>query len=263
MTVSVAPATESELIELAQQAVSRCNWDVGEYASLWTKRFSRGRTDGDFAQQVGLSADQVYQRRRVWETFADVRAHYPQLKWSHFYCSLNWDDAAECLQWAQDIGATVAEMRAWRRAQRGEDLSQAGDDDTFGWLPVEPSEVRVPREQGEGAGPDSAESSPGRERDSQAVPVAAGVAREAGGSGDDYAPFRPDAMVPPSTEAAARPRPEPSVDQIVRRLTTTFERCAAAITPDLLSQLESVPAKDRKRFQKAVELLSDRLAEIG
>ena len=64
-------------------------------------RFARGRTDADFAQLVGLSADQVFQRRRVWETFADVYSGYPALKWSHFYVAVAWDDAAECLQWAQ------------------------------------------------------------------------------------------------------------------------------------------------------------------
>ena len=37
-----------------------------------------------FGAMVGLSSDQVYQRRRVWETFGDVSESYPSLKWSHF-----------------------------------------------------------------------------------------------------------------------------------------------------------------------------------
>ena len=118
-TVVAGKESESELVRRVQDALSHCNWDVGECAAIWTKRFARGRTDADFAALVGLSADQIYQRRRVWETFADVRESYPSLKWSHFYSALTWDDAAECLQWAQDIQATVAEMKAWRRAQRG------------------------------------------------------------------------------------------------------------------------------------------------
>src|SRR5688572_12106145 len=118
------PESETELVARAQNAVSACNWTVGECAASWTKRFARGRTDADFATMVGLSPDQIYQRRRVAETFGDVRAEYPSLKWSHFYVGLNWDDAPECLQWADENEATVAEMKAWRRALRGEDLTE-------------------------------------------------------------------------------------------------------------------------------------------
>ena len=59
----------------------------------WTEKYARGRTDADFADPVGPEADQVFQRRRVWETFADVHAGYASLKWSHFYAALTWDDA--------------------------------------------------------------------------------------------------------------------------------------------------------------------------
>ncbi len=264
MAATAAPRAESEtqLIQRAQQAVSQCNWEVGECAAVWTKRFSRGRTDADFAALVSLSADQVYQRRRVWETFGDVQSHYGQLKWSHFYAALTWEDAAECLQWAHDIGSTVAEMKAWRRAQRGEDLSTAAEDESFGWLSVEPSEVRVPRPEGSEAL--GGASSGGRERDASAVPVAAGFARESTpGAGDEYAPFRPDAMTAPAVPAAERPRPAPTIEQLVRRLTTTLERCSAAMNSEFSDQFESVPEKDRKRFFKAATALADKLAELG
>lgn len=264
MAATAAPQAESEnqLLHRAQQAVSQCNWEVGECAAVWTKRFSRGRTDGDFAALVGLTADQVYQRRRVWETFGDVQSHYGQLKWSHFYAALTWEDAAECLQWAHDIGSTVAEMKAWRRAQRGEDLSTAADDETFGWLPVEPSEVRIPRPEG-GDGSASG-GSPSRERDSSAVPVASGVAREsAPGAGDEYAPFSPNAMTPPAAPAAERPRPAPTIEQLVRRLTTTLERCAAAMNSEFRDEFANVPEKDRKRFFKAATAMADKIAELG
>lgn len=247
--------TESDLILRAQVAVSRCNWEVGECAAIWTKRFSRGRTDGDFAELVGLSADQVYQRRRVWETFGDVCGNYGVLKWSHFYAAITWDDAAECLQWAQDIGATVAEMRAWRRAQRGEDLSTDADEESLGWLPTEPSEVRVPAMS-------TMESSGHGESDfrSPAAPVAAGVARESG-SGDDYAPFRPDAMTPPR-EAPAAARPAPSTEQIVRRLTSMLEKAVATITDDFANEFASVSDKDRRRFLKAVATLAEKVDDL-
>ena len=75
---SVPDITESEdeLISRAQVAVSQCNWSVGECAYKWTEKYARGRTDADFGVLVGLSPDQVFQRRRVWETFADVHAVY-------------------------------------------------------------------------------------------------------------------------------------------------------------------------------------------
>lgn len=110
---------EGGLFAESIKAISHTNWAVGECAAVWTKRYSRGRTDADFADLVGLSTDQVYQRRRVWQAFGDVYRNYPDLRWSHFAAAVDWDNWHECLQWAQDIRATVAEMRAWRRAQRG------------------------------------------------------------------------------------------------------------------------------------------------
>ena len=77
---AVREDSESALISRAQSALSHCNWEVGECAALWTKRFAKGRTDADFGILVGLSADQVFQRRRVWETFGDVSENYPALK---------------------------------------------------------------------------------------------------------------------------------------------------------------------------------------
>ena len=113
--------TESEenLISVARNAVSQCNWVVGECAANWTQKYARGRTDADFGQMVGLSGDQIYQRRRVWEAFGNSYEKYTNLKWSFFYVALNWEDATKSLNWADENEATVAEMRAWRRAQNG------------------------------------------------------------------------------------------------------------------------------------------------
>jgi hypothetical protein len=40
----------------------------------------------------------------------------------HIAESDGWDDQLEALRWAAENGATVAEMRAWRRMRHGEDL---------------------------------------------------------------------------------------------------------------------------------------------
>src|SRR5260370_4057454 len=122
MPESKVDESEEQLVSRAQEAVSQCRWVVGECAARWTERYARGRTDGDFAALIGLSGDQVFQRRRAWETFAGVRDEFPALRWSHFYSALPSDDAHECLRWAEETRSTVAEMRPWRRARRGEDL---------------------------------------------------------------------------------------------------------------------------------------------
>ncbi len=180
-------ATESEetLLEKARGALSNCNWIVGECAAQWTDRYARGRGDADFGNMIGLSADQVYQRRRVWETFHDVRELYPSLKWSHFYVAINWDDASECLQWAMENQATVAEMRAWRRSIHGEDLTTDPDPLALQGLDYAPVPVREAGQPSAGQGTHYADE------DLPFEPTGSGV----GGSAETtpYAPFRKDA----------------------------------------------------------------------
>lgn len=114
---------EETVIRTSLFALSECNWVIGQSAAAWIKRFSRGRTDADFGAFIGLGGEQVFQRRRVWELFWDTREKFSELTWSHFCVAVNWVDAIECLRWANDMSATVSEMKAWRRAQHGEDLS--------------------------------------------------------------------------------------------------------------------------------------------
>lgn len=261
MAIAVAVVTEdteAALIARAQLALSHCNWEVGECAALWTKRFARGRTDADFAALVGLSPDQVYQRRRVWETFGDVCDNYAHLKWSHFYAAINWDDAAECLQWAQDVQAGVAEMRAWRRAQHGEDLSEASADESMGFGTAE---LTVTTE----SAPFDADQT--RMSARPAGTIAEGMqsaALSAGGADANvnsaYAPFREDAATPPPHESSERQ--EPTTEQLVKRMTSAIERCHGAMTPQFLKQFDKLPDKVRKRFLKSVEQLSEKVAEL-
>ena len=251
---AVREDSESSLIARAQLALSHCNWEVGECAALWTKRFARGRTDADFGVLVGLSADQVYQRRRVWETFGDVADNYAVLKWSHFYSALNWDDAAECLQWAQDVQAGVAEMKAWRRAQRGEDLSEMANEEPFSLAPAEltlvgeaaPFEVDAPRLSSNSEGRQLATLSAG------GTPV---------NSESSYAPFREDAATPVPREDA--PRIEPTTEQLVKRMTTAIERCQGAMTSEFCRQFAKLPEKTRLRFLKSVEQLTSKTAALS
>lgn len=129
MDASKVVETERELIRRATEAASDVAWIVGECAAKWTARYAKGQTDADFARLIGESDDTVQRRRLTWETFADVKDKYGNLKWSHFYVAITWDDSAECLSWADDHDATVAEMKAWRRMQHGDDLTVDADKD--------------------------------------------------------------------------------------------------------------------------------------
>lgn len=114
------------IIEDCRRSLETCNWKLGELASEWVQ--VTGKTDGELGDKIGFSRKQVQQRRSVWERWGHVkfdggqRAWQLGLEWSHFRTAVGWDDADECLQWAIHAGANVAEMIAWRRAQRGEDL---------------------------------------------------------------------------------------------------------------------------------------------
>lgn len=253
-----AKETEAELIQRAQQALSSCNWEVGECAATWTKRFARGRTDADFAVLVGLSGDQVYQRRRVWETFADVQESYPSLKWSHFYAALTWDDAAECLQWAQEIQATVAEMKAWRRAQRGEDLSQAAADEPYSLLLGETVAVKAPSD---GSMDDGSRGAVSRNSNGEEIPTMGGVARQSD-EGSGYAPFREGAATPPGGSDSGREREAPTPEQAIKRMTSAIERCDAMLTADVRKAFPKLSDKVRQRFLRAVSELEKHVLDL-
>ncbi|HBH50663.1 MAG TPA: hypothetical protein DDY91_02100 [Planctomycetaceae bacterium] len=239
--------TEEQLVTTAQEAVFQSNWIVGECAAKWTERYARGRTDADFALLVGLSADQIYQRRRVWEAFQGQRDTFPHLKWSHYYCALTWDDARECLEWAEETLSTVAEMRAWRRARRGEDLSLEALDDALQLHPQAAHVVAVPTLTGDAvtvhASPDF-ESTTGGER----LATVAGQARETGAEGE-YTPFRTGAAGP----AGKAPPERPSTEQIARKITSALERFAQAMDKQFLKEFPDLPEKIQARFQRAAE----------
>lgn len=255
--------TEEELISRAQAALSRCNWVIGECAARWTERYSRGRTDADFGASIGLSGDQVYQRRRVWETFSDVHEEYAGLKWSHFYAAVNWDDASECLQWANEMQSTVAEMKAWRRAQHGEDLTESPDEEApfasgMELLSMETGLVRDPDgfAPGDRRGRRELEAeSAGSERSTVGT-----LAREAEGASDGYAPFGKGARgsAPESSKSTAAP----SAEQVIQRLASALEKCDAALTPDVMEEFRSVSYQLQVRFVNALDSLQAKSAGL-
>lgn len=253
--------TEQQLVETAQCAVSQSNWVVGECASKWTKKYARGRTDADFGQLVGLTGDQIYQRRRVWETFADVDGDFVDLKWSHFYVALNWDDAPECLQWAQENEASVAEMRAWRRAMHGEDLSQQATDDWGNELTLEiehPQATEV-KDPDDFAAPGTNPNNPASSQSTTEQNRVASAARE------DYSPFRKGAASPPpkpGSEAPVAVLEKPKRKPALRRLVTTLERANKSLTKEVLKEDDKDADKLLKRLRAVVADLAAKLAEF-
>ena len=257
--------SEEQLVSRAQEAVSQCRWVVGECAARWTERYARGRTDGDFAALIGLTGDQVYQRRRVWETFAEARGDFSRLKWSHFYAALNWDDARDCLKWADETHSTVAEMRAWRRAQRGEDLSADPlEDEQIQFIPQELEAVHLPGGRPAGRG-ESRGAAGGGSREAPADhELLAGVARQAGEEG--YTPYRSGATSPPPRQEAAEPvtavAEPPSTEQLVKSLSGRLERFVKLMTPEFRRQFRKLPEPLRLRFKQAVDEFQEHVAEL-
>ena len=263
MGTKIDTSSEAKLISTAQLAVSQCNWVVGQCAFEWTEKYAKGRTDADFASQVGLSSDQVFQRRRVWETFGDVFKDYSSLKWSHFYVAINWDDASECLQWGEENGGTVAEMKAWRRAQRGEDLKEEdaaqdewGNDSAIAFVSNQPVQVRDPGGvYGEGEG--------GERNSSEPVETMAAAARDSEAS---YSPFRSGAASPAPKEGAGgtalAERPQPNAEQLLKKMTGSIVRLNKSLDPSMLSKMEKLPKDQKEAFQKAVAELSAKAARL-
>jgi hypothetical protein len=255
--------SESELVSRAQSAVSQCNWVVGECASKWTKKYARGRTDGDFGLLVGLSSDQVYQRRRVWETFADVAATYPALKWSHFYVALTWNDAPECLQWALENEATVAEMKAWRRSMHGEDEAEESFSGDWGTAPVEyvSNDVRPVRDPDNFDGPGN--SSPRSGSMSEPAATAAGFARESGPDSTPPWEGADESQLPSDRQAPTRDVHGPSTEQLVKRIAATLEKIERSITPEFAEAFHELPQKLKARLIRAAESLQEKMADLG
>lgn len=257
--------SEEKLISTAREAVSQCNWVVGECAANWTKKYARGRTDHDFGQMVGLSGDQIYQRRRVWSKFGKTYSEYSNLKWSFFYVTLNWDDAEECLGWADETQATVAEMRAWRRARNGEDLNEESEELYSEWAApltidtantpltavVDPAEF-VPSGQGERAGMEYAGSE---------VETLTGAARESG----EYSPFRSGASSPApedKAEVAVLERPVATPEQVWKRTAALLERIEKGLTPDVIRAFDDQSEKVQDRLAGAFEKLKVTMRKV-
>lgn len=263
----VEAESEADLVNRAREALSRCHWEIGECADKWTERYARGRGDADFGTLIGLSGDQVYQRRRVWQQFGELADQFENLKWSHFYAALNWDDADDCLKWADDIKATVAQMKAWRRAQRGEDLTESAEEEVpFDadpqFLPVEFGYVQDPSGQRGVGGRSGPRSAGDRDEELAAMSFAARQSEEGEGE-EPYTPFGKGARGTKATASADDESPQEKTASDWKRVTASLERCNAALTPQMLEVYAEVPLSIRERLANALESISNKLAGLA
>src|SRR5687767_7788871 len=76
------------------------------------------QTTPELIRIISEAADEL-ERRRV-----HGELKYPNLSGMHFESAgrIDWNEREACLAWANENEATVSEMRAWYRANRGEDL---------------------------------------------------------------------------------------------------------------------------------------------
>lgn len=112
-----------KMVHEASESLSQTSWQIGRLASAWK---SCGGSLTDFSERIGVDKLGVRHRYEVWTRFMPCILDLPFLVWPHFSAAYQWDDpeAKECLAWANEVRATVPEMKAWRQAQRGEDLTR-------------------------------------------------------------------------------------------------------------------------------------------
>lgn len=240
--------TEEQLIARCRDRISRTAWAVGKDAAKWKAEFANGRTDTDFADMVGMSREQVTQRRLVYERFHDHPVATGQwntcynLTFSHFREAVNWDDADSCLKWASDMKATVAEMKAWRRLSQGDDDGEYDEDDLESG------------EEDEGNGDDRAPADENRNGSSN---LPSRVSAESQGADSESSKL--------PAPSAPSPEPEPQEFNASTAIMSIREVCRRAeqeIEPDSLEELSDELKSWERRLRPKVKFSPPPVADV-
>jgi len=152
-------------------------------------------------------------------------------------------------------------MKAWRRAQRGEDLTEQADEEApfaesaIEHLSATAGYVRDPDDE------PRTSIAGGRERSEPSD--AATVSAAARGTSEDepYSPFGKDARG--SAPTAVADKPKKSTEAVLKSLTAALEKCDKALTPAVLEDFATVPPEVRKRFLTAIKNLSSKTAGLS
>lgn len=129
--ISQDTTTKSQLfIGQWNQLISTTNWEKGEIIHRWRTTLMENSvsasqySDEAWSQMVGgVTPQHVGRLRRAHERFGHVFGEYEGIYWSHFYASLDWDDAEMWLEGAVQNKWSVSRMRQ----QRWETLGKVGD----------------------------------------------------------------------------------------------------------------------------------------
>jgi len=215
--------TDAQLISKAINAVSDCNWTIGQCADEWCERHKRGRTVGDFAKLIGLAEDKTRACQRVWQRFGipETFQEFPSLKWSHFHAVYNDEDAQNSLKWSVENSATVAELKAFRRMNRGEDLTEEPDPDAVDDAP----ETR-PRQSQPAASSDTSDTLRTEPITTPAHDPAE-ASKTTAAAAPAYSPFRADTLTQEREPDANQIDEAKRVERCLAKLGTAARECAA------------------------------------
>ncbi len=118
----------SEFVGRWSTLISTTNWEKGRIILEWREALQGSESpataysDEAWSRRVGgVTAQHVGRLRRVYERFGATHATYPELYWSHFLTSLDWDDAEMWLEGATQSRWSVTQMRQMRWEASGGD----------------------------------------------------------------------------------------------------------------------------------------------
>jgi hypothetical protein len=101
--------------------VSQTNWEKGAIILRWRESLqaaglpAAAYSDWQWAKRAGnVTPQHVGRLRRVAERFGEQAKKYPKLFWSHFYATLDWEDAELWLEGAVQNDWSVAQMQVRR-----------------------------------------------------------------------------------------------------------------------------------------------------
>lgn len=123
---SLAECSEQELVEIGVSAAS-CLWTLGEAASLWCRKYARGRTAIDYSEQTGWGQKTVQRAIAVFEKMSPLREKFPTLFWTHFFAAMTWGDAEHWLDQAATRRLSKDRMRAARAESQALAAAPASD----------------------------------------------------------------------------------------------------------------------------------------
>lgn len=98
--------------------VTTTNWEKGRIIHQWREAMIASGvpvteySDEAWARRVsGVTGQHVGRLRRVYQKFGDAYQSYDGLYWSHFQAVLDWEDAEQWLNQAQQRAWSVSQMR--------------------------------------------------------------------------------------------------------------------------------------------------------